>query len=257
MNRTFQCLVLSTLLLAGCDSKPEAKTEPAKKAEATKKDVPTKADPKQAEPAKQPEPTKQPEPAVVAPTEPTPTEPTPAVVVSTGTCDEKQTATSKEADERAKPYGITEHLTKNFSDMKVSWLMKETPYQSFVVKTAAKNFGRCDDTGCYLFAAPTTVIEKAVNDSMKDGKHDPAVIGTALGLPAANFEGPLRMMTLDLTAAASACVRLPVDSDPGVWKCKSEEDKDCFKFGGYTSGNVPEVMVINAPVDKAVVKEIQ
>ena len=52
------------------------------------------------------------------------------------------------------------------------------------------------------------------------------------------------------------CVRLPVDSDPGVWKCTSAEDKDCFKFGGYTSGGVPEMMVINAPVDQAAVTEI-
>lgn len=256
MNRTFLRLIVSSLLLAGCDKpEPAAKeTAPAKKTEPAKKPEPVT---KQAEPVvTKAEPTKQDPPA--APTDPavaTPTEPAPAL--STGTCDEKQAATSKEADERAKPYGIAEHLAKNFPDMKVSWLMKETPYQNFVVKTGAKNFGRCDDTGCYLFAAPTAVIEKAVNDSMKDGKHDPAVIGTALGLPAANFEGPLRMMTIDLDdQAPSACVRLPVDADPGVWKCKSEEDKDCFKFGGYTSGNVPEVMVINAPVDKAEVKEI-
>lgn len=249
MHRTFRHVLFSTLLLASCDGAEPKKAEP-KKAEPTKAEPTKKAEPvvaTKAEPTKQDPPA---EPAVVPPTEPAP-------AVSTGTCDEKQAAISKEADERAKPYGITEHLTKNFSDMKVSWLMKETPYQNFVVKTAAKNFGRCDDTGCYLFAAPTAVIEKAVNDSLKDGKHDPAVIGEALGLPAKNFEGPLRMMTLDLDDdAPGACARLPVDADPGVWKCQSEEDKDCFKFGGYTSGNVPEIMVINAPVEKAVVKEI-
>jgi hypothetical protein len=47
-----------------------------------------------------------------------------------------------------------------------------------------------------------------------------------------------------------------LDSDPGVWKCTSPEDKDCFKFGGYTSGGVPEVMVINAPVAAAQIEEV-
>ena len=55
--------------------------------------------------------------------------------------------------------------------------------------------------------------------------HDAAKLGEALGLPAANFEGPLRMMTIDL-AATKSCVRLPVEEDPGVWRCKSEGDKD-------------------------------
>ena len=54
----------------------------------------------------------------------------------------------------------------------------------------------------------------------------------------------------------AASVRLPMESDPGVWKCATAEDKDCFKFGGHTSGNVPEVMVIDAPVAQAVVTEI-
>jgi hypothetical protein len=226
------------MLAAGCDGSAGKTADPVKTEPA--KTEPARTEPARTEPAK---------------TEPAKTEPAPPQV-STGTCDEKQAKTSKEADERAKPYGISEHLSKNFPDMKVSWLMKETPYQNFVVKTAAKNFGRCDDTGCYLFAAPTKVIEDAINKAVTDKGHDPAVIGQALGLPAKNFEGPLRMMTLDLKEVTSACVRLPVDADPGVWKCQTPEDKDCFKFGGYTSGNVPEVMVINAPVDKAVVREI-
>ena len=170
-------------------------------------------------------------------------------------CDAQQTAISLEADQRAQPWGIKEHLKKNFPGMKVSWLMQDGPYQTYVVQTGAKNFGRCNDKGCFLFAAPTTVIQDAVQKSMTGTTHDPAVLGQALGLPAKNFEGPLRMMTLDLNAAG-VCARLPVESDPGVWKCTSAEDKDCFKFGGYTSGGVPEVMVINAPVAQAVVTEI-
>lgn len=194
------------------------------------------------------EPEAQAEPAAAASEEP-------AVAVSTGTCDERQTRISAEADARARPWSIEKHLIKNFPDMKVSWLMKEGPYQDYVVKPNAAKFGRCDDTGCYLFAAPTAVIEAAVQRSMTGDAHDPAVLGTALGLPAKNFEGSLRMMTLDLRAAGS-CVRLPVDSDPGVWTCKSAEDRDCFKFGGYTSGNLPEVMVIDAPVDRVEVRTI-
>lgn len=165
-------------------------------------------------------------------------------------CDAKQEKISQEADQRVQPGGIKQHLAKNFPDGRVSWLMKESAYQSFVVATGAKNFGRCDDSGCYLFGAPSATIEQAVKASMKNGKHDPAALGKALGLPAKNFEGPLRMMTIDLDDV-HACARLPVESDPGVWKCTSAEDKDCFKFGGYTSGGVPEVMVINAPVSQA------
>ncbi|MFY1826233.1 hypothetical protein ACN47A_09995 [Myxococcus fulvus] len=170
-------------------------------------------------------------------------------------CDEKQSELSREADQRASPYGIEQHLAKNFPEGSVSWLMKDAQYQQYVVQPGATNFGRCDDSGCYLFAAPSSVIHDAVKKASSGGTHDPAVLGQALGLPAKNFEGPLRMMTLDLRASSS-CVRLPVDSDPGVWKCQSEQDTDCFKFGGYTSGGLPEVMVINAPVSQAVVTEV-
>lgn len=220
MQRTLHALFFATVLIAGCRSGETKSIEP-----------------EPAEKAVEPEPSEK-------------------LAISTGKCDETQTEISKQADERANPYGILAHLEKNFPDMKVSWLMKETPYQNFVVETGATNFGRCNEVGCYLFAAPTSVIEAAVEKSITGETHDPAILGEALGLPAANFEGPLRMMTLDLAVAADACVRLPVDEDPGVWKCQSEEDEDCFKFGGYTSGGVPEVMVINAPVALASVRAI-
>ncbi|RKH52921.1 hypothetical protein D7X55_01430 [Corallococcus sp. AB049A] len=182
------------------------------------------------------------------------TEPTPASLVEH--CDDTQKAISKEADAMASPYGIDQHIAKNFPDRRVSWLMTDSAYQKFVVQTGAKNFGRCNDTACYLFAAPSAAIHGAVEKSKTaDGKHDPAVLGQALGLPAKNFEGPLRMMTLDL-GAQKICTRLPVDADPGVWKCQTPEDTDCFKFGGYTSGGAPEVMVINAPVADTQVAEI-
>lgn len=179
--------------------------------------------------------------------------PPPATAVA---CDASQATVSREADTRAAPWSIAQHLTKNFADGRISWLMPESKYQEYVVKPGAKNWGRCNDTGCYLFGAPASVIHEAVKQSMKDGRHDPAMIGKALGLPAANFEGPLRLMTFDIDDTA-ACVRLPVDADPGVWKCKSAEDTDCFKFGGYTSGGVPEIMVINAPVEKTNIEEVQ
>lgn len=181
--------------------------------------------------------------------------PTPEAPSVTESCDAKQKAISQEADQLASPYGIDQHVEKNFKDRQVSWLMTDSAYQKFVVQTGAKNFGRCNDEGCFLFAAPTATIHQAVEKSMVDGKHDPAVIGQALGLPAKNFEGPLRMMTLNL-ATSHSCARLPVDADPGVWKCTSAEDTDCFKFGGYTSGGIPEIMVINAPVAQATVVEV-
>jgi hypothetical protein len=63
------------------------------------------------------------------------------------------------------------------------------------------------------------------------------------------------MMTLDIHQART-CARLPVCMDPGAWPCQSADDKACFKFGGYTSGGVPEIMIINAPVDQTDVKVV-
>jgi hypothetical protein len=83
---------------------------------------------------------------------------TPAPVPALQACDTRQAAISKEADQRAHPWSIKQHLAKNFPNMKVSWLMPEGLYQKYVVQPGAKNFGRCDDTGCYLFAAPAAVI---------------------------------------------------------------------------------------------------
>ncbi len=239
-------LLLACTLACPADPKPDAKKGEASKTDKAPPEIEPKTEPAKTEPAKT-------EPAKV---EPTPEPEPPKLAVSTGECNEVQAAISKQADERAAPYGIMQHLEKNFPDMKVSWLMKDKPYQTYVVETKAEKFGRCNETACYLFAAPTAVIQAAVDKAKTDAGHDPAILGQSLGLPAANFEGPLRMMTLDL-AATKSCVRLPVDEDPGVWKCKSEEDKDCFKFGGYTSGGVPEIMVLDAPVAQATVTEIQ
>jgi hypothetical protein len=171
-------------------------------------------------------------------------------------CDTHQIAISHDADTRAAPWSVAQHLAKNFPDSRVSWLMKDASYQNFVVKPAAQKWGRCDDTGCYVFVAPAAVIHGAVEHSMAEGHHDPAALGKALGLPAANFEGPLRMMTFDVGKEAT-CVRLPVDTDPGVWKCQTAQDTDCFKFGGYTSGGVPELMVIDAPVGRTAIEDVQ
>ena len=62
-------------------------------------------------------------------------------------------------------------------------------------------------------------------------------------------------MTLDINKART-CARLPVCMDPGAWPCQSADDKDCFKFGGYTGGGVPELMIINAPVDQTDIKVV-
>ncbi|KIG13848.1 putative lipoprotein [Enhygromyxa salina] len=240
MNRIVPTLTIIISLALGCTSEPAQPAKPAQPAEPVK-------------PVEPVEPVESVEPVEPAPDQPDqPDKPK----ISTGECDEQQAKISAQADERAAPWSALAHLEKNFPDMKVSWLMKEAPFQTYVVETNATNFGRCNDTGCYLFAAPTSVIEAAVEKSVTGETHDAAVLGQALGLPAANFEGPLRMMTLDLSASGS-CVRLPVDEDPGVWKCESEADTDCFKFGGYTSGGVPELMVINAPVALATVRAIQ
>ena len=66
-------------------------------------------------------------------------------------CDAQQKAISQAADTRASPYSIDQHVEKNFKDRKVSWLMTDSAYQKFIVQTGAKNFGRCNDSGCFLF----------------------------------------------------------------------------------------------------------
>ncbi|MBL9014755.1 MAG: hypothetical protein JNL83_11295 [Myxococcales bacterium] len=162
-------------------------------------------------------------------------------------CTGAQRALADEADRRATPWSRDQHLSKNFPGGRVAWLMPEAAYQKYIVTPQASKFGRCNDTGCYLFVAPAEIIERVVADSRREGGHDPAALGAALGLPAKNFEGPLRMMVLDV-GRVGVCVRLPVDSDPGVWKCTSAEDTSCFKQGGYTAGGIPELMVIDAPV---------
>jgi hypothetical protein len=181
--------------------------------------------------------------------------PAPPAGAPPSSCDARQTAISREADARAAPWSVARHLAKNFPDGRVSWLMTDAAYQRFVVKPAARKWGRCNDTGCYVFVAPAAVIHDAVAHAMTDGHHDPAALGQAFGLPAASFEGPLRMMTLDIAREAT-CIRLPVDDDPGVWKCPTPQDTDCFQFGGYTSGGIPELMAIDAPVDRTAIEEV-
>jgi hypothetical protein len=195
-------------------------------------------------------PVQQPSPPSAAPEIAPETAPAPALK-----CDERQVAISRDADTRAAPWSVAQHLSKNFPDGRVAWLMPDAKYQEFVVKPAAKKWGRCNDTGCYVFVAPIAVIQDAVKQSMIDGRHDAAALGKALGLPAASFQGTLRMMTHDL-GKTGTCARLPVDEDPGVWKCKTAEETDCFKFGGYTSGGIPELIVIDAPIDQTAIEEV-
>jgi hypothetical protein len=190
-----------------------------------------------------------------AATKPTPEPPTPPPAAG-ASCDVHQAEVLKDADARANPYSTAQHLAKNFADGKVSWLMKDAAYQKYIVATAAKDWGRCDDTGCYVFVAPAAAIHAAVEKSMASGHHDPAALGQALGLPAANFDGTLRMMTFDIHKDP-VCARLPVDTDPGAYPCKAPTDTDCFKFGGYTSGGTPELMVINAAVAATTIEEVQ
>lgn len=179
---------------------------------------------------------------------------------ASGHCDATQARISREADERVRSStrtgaGFERHVATNFVDHKVSWLMREDAYQKFVVQPNAQFFGRCDKGHCYQFAAPAATIRKIVADATRDGKHDPAAMASALGLPPSSFEGTVKMVTLDLDAAG-VCARLPVEDDPGSWKCKGPDDKACFQFGGFTSGGVPEAMLIDAPVAKAAIETI-
>ncbi|HWO20879.1 MAG TPA: hypothetical protein VNO30_19065 [Kofleriaceae bacterium] len=184
---------------------------------------------------------------------PPPEGPQPSAGVSI--CDAYQAAISRDADERVQgdkydsTVPIAQHLATSFPDGRASWLMKEADYQKYVVSPGAKKWGRCNKSGdtCYVFAAPAGALGEKVKQSMTGDRHDPVKLGEALGLPAERFEGPLRLMTLDF-GKARTCARLPVCTDPGAYECKSAEDKECFKFGGFTAGGAPEIMLINAPV---------
>ncbi|MDP2339969.1 MAG: hypothetical protein Q8O67_03340 [Deltaproteobacteria bacterium] len=169
-------------------------------------------------------------------------------------CDATQARISAEADARASPLGIDAHLAVSFPGGKVAWLMKAKDHQSYVVDKQARHFGRCNADGCFVFAGPAQTLEAAVATSMNDGKHDAALLAKALGLPTDRMEGPLRLLTLEL--GHDVCARLPVDGDPGAWPCKSDGDTDCFRFGGFTTGGVPELLLVNAPVARAHVVEI-
>jgi hypothetical protein len=161
-------------------------------------------------------------------------------------CDAEQAKIRTEADRRAGPRGIQTHLAAHFKDGKASWLMKLCDYQTYVAQKNAPYFGRPLGANQYLFAGPTADMKKAVADASSGGKHDPVKLAKSLGLSPDNMQGPLIMLTLDLSTAG-ACVRLPVETDPGAKPCCATREDDCFKFGGRTSGGMPEVMIINAP----------
>lgn len=178
--------------------------------------------------------------------------PTPHAVAPA--CDARQARLGHDADARAAPWSAAAHLAKNFPDGRVAWLMPDDKYQRYVVATGATRWDRCDGSGCFVFVAPAGVIHDVVARSMAAGRHDAAAIGRALGLPADRFARPLRMMTLDLRATG-ACARLPIESDPGAASCATAA-APCFQVGGYTAGGVPELMVIDAPVDHTTIEAV-
>lgn len=175
-----------------------------------------------------------------------------------GDCSPQQSKISSEADARAAPYGIDRHLTKNFPDHRASWLMKEADFERYVRRPHATEFGRClPSAGCHQFAAPAPLMRNAIARSdTGHGSHDPKILAQSLGLQPDNMTGPLRLMTLDYIRHPT-CVRLPVESDPGALNCDHLSDSACFRFGGFTTGGVPEVMLIDAPVKGTRVRKIK
>lgn len=184
-----------------------------------------------------------------------PQSPPEAPVARPDACTGAQRTIADEADRLATPWNRDQHVAKHFPGGRVAWLMPEAMYQKYIVTPQATKFGRCNDAGCHVFVSPAEVVERVVRESRRAGGHDAAALGAALGLPAKNFEGPLRMMVLDV-GRAGVCARLPVDTDPGAWKCTGPDDPSCFKHGGFTSGGIPELMVIDAPVAETTITEV-
>ena len=172
---------------------------------------------------------------------------------ATSACSAEQVGISRNADElaaKAGDAGITEHLDKNFPGGLVAWVIPEEKYKDYILKPPAKKWGRPSASESYQFqfAGPIAVVRAKVNQTTTEDRH---VLEEALGVTSGNLKGPIRLVTLDVRKSG-VCVRLPTSEDPGATKCTTAEQKDCFKFGGFTSGGVPEIMIIDAPVDRTI-----
>eukprot|EP00727_Mastigamoeba_balamuthi_P009224 m51a1_g4924 hypothetical protein (225) ;mRNA; r:247239-247913 len=184
-------------------------------------------------------------------------------------CDTEQEMLRVYGDRRAEEMradNSTTHFRRNFTRGLVSFAIRNGTWHRFYdPKTAvnpARFFGRSSDVaglrGFHQFAAPTSVF-RDVNRwcSRTGGQGFPAsmcaqarrTLWLRLGIPDHNES--FYVVTID-TVATPLCYRLPMEADPGASHCLGLPDERCFKFGGFTSGGAPEILLINATVSSAV-----
>jgi hypothetical protein len=132
------------------------------------------------------------------------------------------------------------HVAKHFSPHG-SYLVNDYVYNNFVKGKA--RLGRPQGDHSYLFVAGSTFISGVLKAAQKpDGTTDFTVIEHKLGLPAGTYKADGGLWRIDVDVK-SGCYRMPKADDPGA--------NSDFKAGGFTSGGVPEILVINGKLAKA------
>ncbi len=127
------------------------------------------------------------------------------------------------------------HVAKHFTP-KGSYLLGDSNYQRFV--KGKDKLGRGDANGdTLLFVAGGAFIDGVLKAARKaDGTIDFAVIDKKLGFDPGSYPPEGGLWRVDVNVKNS-CYRLAKADDPGA--------NAHFKAGGFTSGGVPEILVIN------------
>jgi len=126
------------------------------------------------------------------------------------------------------------HVQRHFTP-KGSYLVTDYVYQNFV--KGKPKLGRPSGADSFLFVAGGKFIDGVLRAARKpDGTTDFAVIEKKLGLPSGTYKPDGGLWRVDVNVPIS-CYRLPKADDPGA--------NSDFKPGGFTSGGVPEILVIN------------
>ena len=153
---------------------------------------------------------------------------------------------------------LKNHLATYFSDNAVAFFMPATFFNP-----DHRFFGRMENSEFFQFVLPLDTMLHAFDQAVVKRKAGTFTIkaeifGELLGLPLSNFKWNIENKTLHrlITCRVDSlkddlCVRMPMHDDPGVWKCsKGTWDEQCFKFGGFTSGKLPELVIVNLPYNK-------
>ncbi len=154
-------------------------------------------------------------------------------------CSKPQQAIAK-AVETATHKNALAHVKANFTP-KGSYLVNDYVYQNFV--KGKPKLGRPDGGDSYLFVAGGKFIDGVLRAAKKaDGTYDFTIIEHKLGLPPATYKPDGGLWRIDVNVPIS-CYRLPRAADPGA--------NSDFKPGGFTSGGVPEILVLNGRASHA------